>query len=95
MCNERFLILGLTLWLRLVSDVENESVPEMGRTVVEIILFGNETIKFNDNLDRCDEKIQKGFCEIPNTAGEKKVFTWKKNFPIKQGWKEPRRKKVP
>ena len=41
--------------------LENEDVSEMGCTAVEIILFGNEPIKFNENLDQCDEKIQKDF----------------------------------
>ena len=45
----------------------------MGRTAVEIILFRNETIKFNENLDRdVMKKFKKVSGEIQNTAREKK-----------------------
>ena len=50
----------------------------MGRTEVEILLFGNEAIKFNDNLDLCDEKMGKKFRVKFEALREKKMLTWKK-----------------
>jgi len=41
-------------------------------------LLGNQTIKFNENPDVCDEKIKKCMGDIQNTVGQKKMLASKK-----------------
>ncbi len=52
----------------------------MGCAAVEIILFVNETMKVNDNLNLFDEKVQKGPWVKFKVLWEKKILTLKKSF---------------